>query len=174
MLLRMVGSIATTASDPAGYEIVLRVHSDDKQTVGLIPVLLGLGPVVVVVGKPLDYAGNRLAFSEALRVSHGDRIWIMNDDVVVSGTWQKQVEEMPETHFGVPFTHKSGGATYEKDVGCPFNFYPRELFLHQYGGPWMPGDTELYEQAVRSGYGLRFIEGLHVWHDWNGQKPPEP
>lgn len=175
MLLRMVGSITTSLVDYHDYEIVLRMHSDDAQTISLIPALQRLGPVVVIVGKPLDYTNNRRAFSEALRVSYGGWIWIMNDDVVVSGAgWAKQIDDLSPTHFAVPFTHKSGGATYEKDVGCPFSFYPRKMFQEMHGGLWMSGDTELTEHAVSNGYGLHFIEGLHVWHDWNGQKPPDP
>ncbi len=175
-LERMVHSVRDTASDPDSYEIVLRVHSDDQQTIAIIPSLLASGSVVVLIGKPLNYAGNRRCFSEALRVAYGDWIWIMNDDVVVSGKgWDKQLSEMPVKHIACPEVHRTGGSTYLKDGGCPFHIYPRELFPQMNGGLWMNGDSELGELSRKMGYGTHFLPGIEVWHDWTpNSKPADP
>lgn len=83
VLRRMIASIMDTCDTPSRIEIILRIHTDDTDTLWAIPELVGLGPVRIAIGHPMrGWQDLTRFYEEALALAKGDWVWIMNDDVV--------------------------------------------------------------------------------------------
>jgi hypothetical protein len=166
-LKRCIESIVSTASSPHNYEVLLRCHSDDQPTIDLLPELMKLGPIYPYIGKPLSYNLNRLAFTEAVLLATSPLMWIMNDDVVVSGQgWDTLISKLPENHLGKPELHQSGLSNYTMDEGVPFYVIPIHTWLTSPRGSIFPGEVELRNRLVGEGWKTWWMKGIKVWHDW--------
>lgn len=163
-LCRAINSICATVGNNTNYEICLRVHSDDRETLDLIPNLLALGNVRIHIGPPLDWAHNVNAFDEACQISKGDWVWWFNDDCVLEGHgWDTQLWELPEHTIAIPEIHRLGKSTYLQDRHVPMFAMP----AYSWGSRNFPanGDTGLWDFYERGGWAVHWLRGITLWHD---------
>lgn len=165
-LARAINSIHATAADKSNYEICLRVHQDDHETIAMLPNLLALATVRVHIGPPLPWALNYQAFNEAQQISHGKWVWLFNDDCVIEGSgWDTQISALPFPSIAIPETHRLGRSTYPHDRALPMFAMPNVLP----GIQWMPptGDNGLWE--MYKDWAPNWLTGITLWHDRDEQ-----
>lgn len=168
--MRCIQSIVDTADSQDSFEICLRLHRDDHETIQALPRLLYLAQKVrVVIGLPMSGYGDLSRFyDEAIAIANGDWIWVMNDDVTVEGNgWDTKLAAEPTDKFIImPEIHKLGGSTYENDFDTPFMMLPNGCWK-QYGVTKFstPFDHGLWKLLRDNGWGTRFLKGIATWHD---------
>jgi hypothetical protein len=169
-LIRVVNSI-TASADRGDYEVLVRVDEDDHVSIALKEQLESNPHVKVSVGKRLGY--DRLDtgyYTELAKAGGGRWVWIMNDDMVVSGPWCSELIKVPLSGFyGQPGTHQLNKSAYGNDTrsGCP-------LFVQgcwEFAG-WdcipMKADYILTAKLEELGWHAAFLNHVKVWHDWAG------
>jgi hypothetical protein len=161
----MVESVVKTANNAANYEIILRCHSDDQDTIRILPELMAMGPVYPYIGVPRSYTQNRRAFTEAIAIANADLMWVMNDDCMVTGNgWDDMVKDIPSMCIAKPQFHQLGPSCYEHDDSTPFVILP----IRSWSNGWnqqFPGDTELWHTMLSRGWRTWWMKGIKVWHD---------
>ncbi len=161
-LARAIASIHAGAFNKMNYEICLRVHSDDHETLAIIPNLLALGNVRIHIGPPLDWAHNYQAFNEAQKISSGEWAWLFNDDCVLEGSgWDTQLSQLGGGAIAFPEIHRLGKSTYPRDRHLPMFAMPNAQPGHQ----WMPpeGDSGLWKRYEH--LEPHWLPGITLWHD---------
>lgn len=134
LLIRCLSSIANNASNPASYEVCLRLHRDDLATIKLLPIILQICPVRVVIG--FQHNGyNSLAwfYQECAAISRGDYVWIANDDVTVNtpgwdDVFKEYVRTKKDDAIVMPQTLIMGGSKYIDWLNNPFMFLPNKCW----------------------------------------------
>lgn len=169
-LKRCIQSIVTASEDKSCFEIVLRLHRDDPETVSALPELLKLATVQAVIGISVGYGEQGRMYTECANLARGQWIWIMNDDVLVEGTkWDSALQSEPTSGvIAFPELHRLGGSGYPLDMGCPFMFVPNGCWK-TYGCEVFqnPIDTWLRQLLLSHNWNGHFLPGLTIWHDWH-------
>lgn len=164
--LRCIDSLFSSATSP-DWECIVWIDDDDMEMLALKPSLESRG-VRVYVGPKLGYSLlDRGYYTLIAYHALGRWVWIMNDDMVVSGDWMGKLASAP-THqtFCQPEIHGLGGSRYHNDnrTGCP-------LFLNgcwkEAGWHTVPekADYNLTDKLERLGWHCHFLAGVMVWHD---------
>lgn len=167
-LARAINSIHATAVNKSNYEICLRVHQDDHETIAMLPNLLALGNVRVHIGTYLDWAHNVNAFDDACRIANGSWVWWFNDDCVLEGSgWDTQLWELQEQTIAIPEIHRLGKSTYLQDRHVPMFAMP----IYSWGSHNFPcnGDTGLWDFYERNKWNVHWLRGITLWHDRDEQ-----
>lgn len=168
MLLECISSIVVSASGNHEFEIIVRIHRDDHRTVMIIPKLLTMANVKIVVGYPHNgYADLSKFYDDAAGVANGKFIWVMNDDVTVSGKpWDEALIAAPVDHLIMPEIHRLGFSKYTKDMHTPFMFMPNKCW-ERYGVRKFntPFDNGLWTLLRENNWPTYFLPGVVVHHD---------
>ena len=175
LLMRCIKSIVDTADNPETFEICLRLHRDDEETIRRLPEILSLCTVRVIIG--LQHGGYRdlsWFYQEAAAISRGNWIWVMNDDVVsVTKGWDTMVHSQPDNVIVMPSRHKLGGSTYINDGHNPFMFVPNKAWekygVKRFGTPF---DASMWGLFRQNGWETVFIP-TEVFHDHQPAKNEE-
>jgi len=170
MLMRCVESIYSSASQPLlsnMWDLIVWLDDDDTESLNLKPRLMLMG-VRVFVGPKLGYdLLDRGYYTLCAYHSHAPWVWILNDDMVLSGDWlTKLLEANRENTFCQPEIHGLGTSNYHKDnrTGCP-------IFLNgcwtKFGWHTVPAKADyiLTDRLEKEGWQCHFLEGVKVWHD---------
>lgn len=163
-LLRAVRSIFDSAWDKTNAEVCIRMHSDDTETIAMIPRLLAMGQVRIHVGKPRDYQPQGVLYDEALAVANGNWVTWFNDDCVIFGRgWDPVLHDAGERAIALWEYHKLGGSLYHFDKGCPFFFMPRD----SWGDTKFRerGDTTLWQWYKDQAWEVKWLLGMTCFHD---------
>lgn len=170
LLFDCIRSIVASASGNHEYEIIVRMHRDDQKTLAVIPSLLSmhLVNIKIVVGYPHSgYADLSRFYDDAAAVANGKFIWVMNDDVKVSGApWDMRLLEAPTDALIMPETHKLGLSTYHRDFDNPFMLMPNRCWekyeIRKFDSPF---DNALWTILRKNGWPTYFLPGVVVHHD---------
>lgn len=166
-LLKCIKSIINSASGQNEFEIIVRIHRDDERSISLIPLLITLANIKIVIGYPFSGYGDLSRFyQDAAGIANGRWIWVMNDDVIISGTsWDIEVEKYAPDKILMPSTHKLGEATYFNDQHNPFMFLPNKCW-EQYGMKYFatPFDCGLWNLMREHGWRTEYLAGVCVHH----------
>ena len=167
-LFGCIQSIRQSSSGNNEYEFIVRIHRDDTDTIELIPELLQLGNVKIVIGYPhTGYYDLSKFYDDAAGVANGRFIWVMNDDVLVSGKpWDTALQNAPANHLIMPAIHKLGLSTYKNDPQNPFMLMPNKCW-ERYGIRKFdtPFDAGLWQLLRKNGWPTYFLPGVIVHHD---------
>jgi len=112
-------------------------------------------------------------WNEAAREADGDWLWIMADDVIVSGQWLAFIENEKRRDVIIqPEINRLVESIYPKDPTCPFMFIHRTAWENELGRQFsQPIDDDIWERLrKRHGWETEFIPGLIAWHQ---QDPPD-
>lgn len=175
LLIRCIKSIVDTADNKDAFEICLRIHRDDSETIARLPYILSLCTVRVVIGlQHRGYTDLCWFYQEAAAISRGDWIWVMNDDAVsVTKGWDTMVHSQPNNVIVMPERHKLGGSTYINDGHNPFMYLPNKAW-EKYGMKRFttPFDLSLWTLFRNNGWQTVFIP-TEIFHDWHPDKNTE-
>ena len=167
-LVRCVKSIVGSASGKNEFEIIVRIHRDDHLSIPLIAEWLAMANVKIVIGyNHRGYADLSRFYDDAAGVANGKFIWVMNDDVVVSGTpWDVALVNAPEGHLLMPEIHRLGKSEYKGDMDTPFMMMPNKCW-EKYGIRKFdtPFDAGLWQLLRKNGWPTYFLPGVIVHHD---------
>lgn len=175
LLCRCIASIAENASSRDSFEICLRIHRDDIETINALPKILTLCTVRVVIGLQHEgYNSLNWFYQEAAAIARGKWIWVMNDDVVCNTRgWDEMVMGVKEECIIMPEHHRLGGSVYPRDTHNPFMFVPNRSWekfgMKQFENPF---DLKLWTLLRKNGYATKFIP-IDVWHDWHPEQHEE-
>jgi hypothetical protein len=169
LLRKVIRSIIDTANDKDCFEIIVRVQTNDPETLAAIPELVALGKCVrIITGDPLGGYGDLSRFYDdcAALAMDSEFIWVGNDDAIsmVKG-WDEEVMKAPKGHILVPEIHGCGFSTYMKDQHCPFMFFKNKSWK-QYGMDKFstPFDSGLWQIMRANGWGTYYLPGIHIFH----------
>jgi hypothetical protein len=170
LLLKMIHSITTSASDWNRIEFCIRLHKDDIGTLRWIPQILTMAPNVrIVIGDPMRGYGDLSRFyEEALAIAKGDWIWVQNDDCTCDTKgWDEQLSAHATNHIIMPEIHRLGKSTYTRDLHCPFMLVPNRCWVKYLGDAPMrdPFDAGLWTLLREHDWPTDFMPGLCVHHD---------
>lgn len=167
-LINCIQSIVNSSSGKHEFEIVVRIHRDDASTMARIPKLLQMANVKIVIGYPhTGYSDLSKFYDDAASVANGRFIWVMNDDVIVSGQpWDEALNAAPKNHLIMPETHRLGLSTYQKDHHTPFMLMPNKCW-QRYGIEKFdtPFDFSLWTMLRKNGWPTYYLPGVIVHHD---------
>lgn len=170
-LTRAVASVFSTALDPTNVEVVLRIHSDDLETIQALPELLAMGNVKVAIGEPLKYGDSGTFYWEPCQLAVGRWVWMFNDDAMIdtsSDGWDGELSEIETSGWiVVPQTSRLGPSIYTLDQSCPFHLVPNRWWeqfgLKHFGHPI---DNFVLDRLRHDAkWKTKFLPGLSVWHD---------
>jgi len=168
-LTQCIKSIADNASSHDNFEICLRIHRDDTETIEALPELLKLCTVRVVIGLQHNgYSSLHWFYQEAAAIARGDWVWVMNDDVICrTKGWDDLLPaDIPKVIL-MPERFGNGGSMYERNPCTPFMFVPNKSWV-KCGRPDFvdPFDARLWTLLREHGYETRYLP-MEVWHDWD-------
>lgn len=172
LLIRCIKSIADNASSHDAFEICLRIHRDDLETIKELPYVLSLCTVRVVIGlQHGGYGDLSWFYQEAAAIARGDWVWVMNDNVVCDTRgWDLLIPSEVRDVVIQPENHRLGGSTYEFDTTNPFMFVPNKSWEKcghkRFGTPF---DHSLWTLLREHGYPTEFIP-IDVHHDHDPAK----
>ena len=174
-LIKCVRSITSSADNPLDIEFCIRIHNDDLECVhNLRGIIEAAAPAIArfVVGPPYSYGKLSQSYQDCADIAHGDWVWVMNDDVQCdSKGWDTLLRQMPADGYIVqPEMHQLGSSGYHEDVDCPFMFLPNKCW--QKFGVFKfetPFDNALWSLLRRNGWGTKFLPGVKVHHDRDGE-----
>lgn len=172
-LKRCIQSLVDTASKPDNFEVILRIHRDDSETIEALPELLSMAAVRVVIG--MQYRGyDDLArfYEEAVAISNGTWVWVMNDDIVVeSSFWDEIVLGIRHRQkvIVMPAENRLNESVYTNDMDCPFMFLPNKCWeesLKKRGRTRFrnPFDRAIWTMLREDGFRTEFVP-VSIWHD---------
>lgn len=175
LLIRCIKSIAETADNKDAFEICLRIHRDDTETISRLPEILSLCTVRVVIG--LQHGGYRdlsWFYQESAAISRGGWIWVMNDDVVsMTKGWDTMVGEIPKNVIVMPERNRVGDSVYINDGSTPFMFIPNKAWekygVTRFGTPF---DHSLWKLLRDNGWDTIFIP-IETFHEHRPDKNAE-
>lgn len=160
-LTRCIQSIVSNADDQSCFEIIVRAHSDDKETIRGLWDLLSHKQLRVVIGHPLNgYSDLSRFYDEAAALAKGEWIWVMNDDVIVnSPKWDAAIKPEPINAILMPNHHRLSGLNFLMDMHTPFMFVPNKCW-QKYGVTNFdsPFDSGLWTLLRNNGWPTRFVE----------------
>jgi len=173
MLVDCIRSILTSASGSSEFEFIVRIHRDDSKTLVLIPELIRTANIKIVIGYPHNgYDDLSKFYDDCAGVANGRFIWVMNDDVIVSGEpWDIALLGAPADHLIMPEIHKLGLSTYKNDPQNPFMFMPNKCW-ERYGIRKFdtPFDAGLWQLLRKNGWPTYYLPGVVVHHDREDDK----
>lgn len=166
--MRCIQSIVAASSGAHEFEIVVRIHRDDGSTIALIPKLLPVANVKIVIGYlHTGYSDLAKFYDDAAGVANGKFIWVMNDDVVVSGMpWDIALVNAPRDQLIMPEVHRLGFSFYKEDPQTPFMMMPNKCW-EKYGVYKFetPFDAALWQLLRSHGWPTYYLPGVTVHHD---------
>lgn len=162
-LKRCVQSICDTA-DMVETEIIVRLHSDDIESVDRLRELDG---AQVIVGEPLlDYTTHGKSFMEMIPLAQGDWIFSPTDDSYITGQgwdeWLKDVEK--EKWICAPEWFRNGGSTYHRCSTHPTPIVPRKCGIFNKDTFAFPHDIHIWRTLRSQGWKPKFIKGMTFHH----------
>ena len=169
LLKKVVRSIIDNASDKSCFEIIIRVQTNDPETMAAIPELVGFcASVKIVVADPLNGYGDLSRFYDdcAALAMDSEFIWIGNDDCMsMSQGWDDEVRKAPKNHILIPQKHGSGHSLYFNDTHCPF-FFIQNGSWKKYGITKFetPFDAGLWTLLRQNGWPDYILPGVAIWH----------
>jgi hypothetical protein len=166
-LLRCIKSLRDTASSQNNFEICLRIHRDDRETIQALPQILGLCTVRVVIGLQHNgYNDLNWFYQEAEAISRGSWMWVMNDDIVCqSKNWDKLVLGLTPDRVAIPKDYYLGESLYKDDEHNPFMFWPRRYWQKFGMKQFIPQfDQKLWELREKNNIPLEKLP-IKLWHD---------
>jgi hypothetical protein len=167
-LAQAIGSLLDTAAHPDKVEFVLRMHSDDSETVSAIPKLLRMATVQVIVGRPLGYEGDPVYFWEMSNIASGRWLLGFNDDVIMersSAGWDVHPDLVDERTIYIPAVSKFNESVYVNDSNCPFNILPNRWWTHIGATQFeFPTDKTMYSRLRAAGWKTQFLTGMAIHH----------
>lgn len=154
--------------DKSNVEFVLRLHSDDTETISKIQNLLSIGNVKIIIGPPLGYSGDPVYFWEMSQLATGKWLYGLNDDVLIyCDRLDKALELYPESGVVIiPETHKLNHSGYHNDGACPFKILPNNWWK-SFGITHFCGPTDKYIETVLmdvAKWQAVFLKGLTAHH----------
>lgn len=161
-------SIQDTANQ-ANYEIILRLDSDDKETI------LGLNDLnkqftfkAIIGPRLLGYSSINVFYSQMAEAATGTWIFILNDDCILEGKgWDEQLSKLKPNCIVQSEYNKLGPSLYVRNEGGPFPIVPRNCWK-KFGHEVIPNpvDTELDQLLrVRNKWPTVFLKGLIICHN---------
>lgn len=169
LLTKVIHSIIDNATDKSCFEIIVRVQTNDPETLLAIPDLVGIGKCVrVITGDPLrGYADLSRFYDDCAALAiDSEFVWIGNDDCLsMSKGWDDAVRKAPKRHILVPQKHGCGHSLYLNDTHCPFLFIPNGSWK-KYGVVKFhtPFDSGLWTLLRENGWPDFILPGVSVWH----------
>lgn len=160
-------SIQDTA-DQSNYEVILRLDSDDKETI------LGLNDLnkqftfkAIIGSRLLGYPSINVFYSQMAEAATGTWIFILNDDCVLKGKgWDEQLKKIRPTCIVQPEYNQLGSSLYTRTEGGPFPIVPN-LIWKTLGYEVIPNPVDIaLDQMIRIEKKWRtvFLKGLTVYH----------
>jgi len=168
-LKRAIESIRATADNPDQIEILVRLHSDDANSV---PFFHTDGNLRVFVGPPEKYKNLHKMYDMLAKEAKGRWVWILNDDMEFRGKgWDTQLAAMKDG-LVQPETNRLNTSTYTHNQDGPFPCVPNQCWT-KYGhtelGDGACVDQWLFGLLVRqAGWPVYFLNGIEIWHDREG------
>lgn len=174
-LKKSVASFYETSS-PENFEIIIRLHEKDDESISRIDELQSFGNnlSVKIMGEKPDGAGNNFLWNGIRPFAKGAWHQYWSDDMTITGSgWDKQLSELP-THgiIAHPEWHQLGGSEYRLNECGPVPFVPARC-LEQYGFSTLlePPDTTLDNiLRIKHGWKSYFLPGIRVIHDRHADK----
>ena len=164
-LRKAVASVFDTAMDPTRVEVVLRVHSDDKDTIAALPELMRPN-LRVAIGPPVAYGTLGKCFDEAAALATGQWHMQFNDDTYLQGeAWDQKLADLPGPFRCMvqPELNQLGPSGYRFDVNCPFMWYPSWVWSEYYKRVLPdPADKAIWSWSDNMAL---FLSGITVYHD---------
>lgn len=164
-----IASIRNTSMlDYDDVEIIVRVDSDDAETIKALDVLVPEFEIVPIIGDKLNgwYSVNQF-YTEMLDKAKGIWAWMFNDDVTIEGNeWNLKLKRVPPYGFVVqPEFHQLNHSVYSKDAEGPFPIVPVAAF-RKYGLIPIPHppDKEVNRILLEHGWETGFLEGVTINH----------
>lgn len=153
-------------ANPSEIEIIVRLSSDDADTIKVLPAVRQRA-CRVIVGEPvIGYHNHPRAIDEALAATKAP--WVVgftDDSVVRGGGWVDFLKTQPSDGVIVlPEWHRLGNCTYHHDYTTPVMFIPRDCWkrLGQ-ESVGLPPDACLFQLLRGHGWRTVFIPGF-TWH----------
>lgn len=143
---RLIDSFKTTASDPACFEVIVRLDHDDQQSLDRIRDLEPYGNVKVIVGsRGKGYHNLHLFANDCAMLSTGRWLGFFNDDAWVdSPGWDKVLAGHDSTVPAVVFTavdtpiDKTTQQYRDFKLGPRYDFPIISRALYEAAGCWCP------------------------------------
>jgi len=141
-LTNTLNNIIATANDVSRIEVLLRVDTDDEQTLSFLKIpkkaqkctakYEGVLDLVVIIGdRGLGYQEVSKFYNELAKAATGKWVWIFNDDSIFDTKgWDSFVKEKPDNKILLPNGNKRGWVDFpvapkrflefiEYDLGAP-------------------------------------------------------
>lgn len=174
LLLRCLRSLADNAT-PKNFEVCLRIHRDDTETLAALPEILSLCTVRVVIGLQHEgYKNLAWFYQEAAAIARGDYVWVMNDDCVVKTNGWDEVflkhSQTVQNTILMPHKLTAGGSTYLNNPCNPFMFLPNKCW-EKCGQPRFSNqfDAALWSLLRNHGWNTDFPD-VEIEHDRDPQR----
>ena len=164
-LRRCIESIRKSATSE-DYQFIFRVDNDDHKTYFESFSYLTRRDKLIV-GPCLGWSGLKLMLPEMEAIADGHWMWLMNDDVVVTGDWMGGLALVPKWgHVVHPEFTQLNESEYRHDNRAGFPMYPK-LAWKTLGATSYPDPFD--DTGVRflwsHGFTTSFLPGVRIWHD---------
>lgn len=166
-LLNSIHSIKTNASSN-GFEILVRLDDDDHDSVSRKRELADAGAKIVIGPRFKGWASYHDFLTELSEAATGLFIWMLNDDVLISGQpWDMRLWEAGGSEFvGHTEIHQLNGSVYHRGDRGPFPIVPRNCWkrfgyerIGEHADVWF--DKVLHQEQ---GWPYHFLEGVKLEH----------
>ena len=170
MLDRCLQSVFGTCGDPDQIEALLYVDDDDETTMAHWLKLRHWGRVKAMRGPRLGFARNSQVFDALAAKALGKWVWLLNDDVVITGeAWDEKLQEIQTKRWivGVERSHMHG-SIQRNGVEQAFPIIPNGCWK-QFAPLGMPepADRGIHAMLTGRGWCWRWLQGITCWHDIN-------
>ena len=127
-LVKTIESIHSSARDMSEVEILVKFDYDDNEATDRFLELSKFTNTRLFFDKRCDkenlsgYASICPAYNRLMRLSEARWLWMFNDDCMLDGDWQTELDALPpERNYMHPWRIKNGYESwYDEDPGGPF------------------------------------------------------
>lgn len=174
-LRKTIGSLKQTASRPQDIEVVVRVDSDDSQTIAQIPALdNGLGVKAVIGPRLSGYRSMGQFVTEAVDVAAGKWVFLIDDDAWLEGQgWDDQLRSVPMSGYiaQAEFYHLGESRYGSGSCGPVGMFVPNKCWEPLgYQAMASPVDQFWHDLLVKmNGWQTVLLRGITYRHNRDGE-----
>lgn len=111
-------------SPKGSFEIIVRLHASDKESLGRLDELYAIFPVQVTTGRDKkEGESNGFLWSEILSYSQGKYCQFWSDDLTIAGDWETPLKAAPNSGVLIqPEWHALNDSVYSRQDDGPTPF----------------------------------------------------